>query len=144
MHTTQRTQNAANTNLSTITRASLPYDPREFTNPIPPLPLTTTNVVESNQSFSINLSTAVEMSMRLDSDPNLINNVQMTSNADKWEGLTQPKGASEQSLRIKDDIPIDLRVKLIISMIHLGMLPDEVSCGHVIHICITIKSTSIM
>ena len=94
-------------------------------------------MVESNQSFSINLSSAVEMSMRLDSDPNFINNIQMTSNADKWEGLTLPKEASEQSLRIKDDIPIDLRVKLIVSMIHLGMLPGEVGWGHVTNVYVT-------
>ena len=64
--------------------------------------------------------------MQLDTDPNFIDNIQMVSaaTAEKGAGFTQVEGAT---LRVKDDIPIDLRVKLIVSMIHLGVVPNEVS-----------------
>ena len=69
--------------------------------------------------------------MQLDTDPNFINNIQMVSaaTAEEGVGLMQLEGAA---LRINDDIPIDLRVKLIISMIHLGVIPNEVDCMNMI------------
>ena len=80
--------------------------------------------------------------MQLDTDPNLINNIQMASaaTAEEGAGLTQLEGAAVRgkSLRIKDDIPIDLRVKLIVSMIHLEVIPNEVNFlyvhDHMIHV----------
>lgn len=129
----QQSQNIDTNNSSTVThtQANITYDPQLFTSPAPTLPLAATEAVESSQNFSINLSTAVEMSMQLDKDPNFISNIQMTSaaTAEEGVGLTQLEGATagQQSLRVKDDIPIDLRVKLIVSMIHLGASPTEVS-----------------
>ena len=76
--------------------------------------------------------------MQLDTDPNFIDNIQMASaaTAEEGAGLTPLEGAA---LRVKDDIPIDLRVKLIVSMIHLGVIPNEVNwlyeCDHIIYMC---------
>ena len=128
-HETKQPQNT-DTNNSTAARTNIAYDPQLFTSQTPSLPLASAEAVDSNQKFSINLSTAVEMSMQLDTEPNFMSNTQMipAATAEEGAGLAQLEGtiASHQSLRVKDDIPIDLRVKLIVSMIYLNAIPSEV------------------
>ena len=129
---TQPSLNIDTNNSSTVayTQNNITFHPPLFINTVPALPMALPEAVESNQNFSINLSTAVEMSIQLDTDPDFMNNFQMTPimAAEEEAGLTQleePAG-SHQTLRVKDDIPIDLRVKLIVSMIYLGEIPTEV------------------
>jgi len=86
-------------------------------------PSTLPSQAGTHAGFSLNISSAVEMSLQLDSDADLINNVVMSSAAEEGEGLNQ--GAIVEPI-MKDDLPIDLRVKLIISMINLGLTPSEV------------------
>jgi len=133
---THQSQNIDSDNSSTVmhTQTNNTHDPQSLETPIPSLLLTPAERLVVSQSFSFNLSTAVEMSMQLDTDPNFINNIQMASAAaaEEGAGLTQLEEPveSQQSLRIKEDIPIDLRVKLIVSMIHLEMIPNEVNYMH--------------
>lgn len=69
--------------------------------------------------------------MQLDTDANFADSIQTRSipTTEGGVGLTPVDGpaACEPSLIVKDDIPIDLRVKLIVSIIYLGMIPTEVS-----------------
>ena len=131
---TQPSQNMDTSNSSALaqTQNSNTIHPPLFTSTVPALPIAPPEAVENNQNFSINLSTAVEMSMQLDTDPDFMNNFQMMPvvTAEEEVGLTQleePAGSCH-TLRVKDDIPIDLRVKLIVSMIYLGEIPTEVKC----------------
>ena len=66
------------------------------------------------------------MSLQLDSDADLIHNVVMSPTAAKPSAV----GESNQSVVVepimKEDLPIDLRAKLIIAMINLGLTPSEV------------------
>jgi len=78
---------------------------------------------ESTGGLSLNISSAVEMSLQLDSDANFINNVVMSAPAGEGEGLSQD--AMVEPI-MKEDLPIDLRAKLIIAMINLGLTPSEV------------------
>ena len=63
------------------------------------------------------------MSLQLDSDADVINNVVMSAAAGEEEGLGQ--GTMVEPI-MKEDLPIDLRAKLIIAMINLGLTPSEV------------------
>ena len=133
-HRTQPSLNMDTNNSSTAahTESNISHNLPLFTIAVPELPLAPPpEAGDSNQNFSINLSTAVEMSMQLDTDPDFMNNFQIIPvvNAEEEVGLTQLEGPAESHHRliVKDDIPIDLRVKLIVSMIYLGELPTEVN-----------------
>ena len=64
------------------------------------------------------------MSLQLDSDADAINNVVISAAAGQEEGLTMVEPI------MKEDLPIDLRAKLIIAMINLGLTPSEVQVIH--------------
>ena len=133
-HRTQPSLNMDTNNSSTAAHreSNISHNLPLFTIAVPELPLAPPpEAGDSNQNFSINLSTAVEMSMQLDTDPDFMNNFQIIPdvNAEEEVGLTQLEGPVESHHRliVKDDIPIDLRVKLIVSMIYLGEIPTEVN-----------------